>query len=416
MAGWRALKRRARLDLHRAFEVPAFYRAPGSALWVKCRVRVHDYIDELGRVRGTSHFYAEREEMIPKIIFLASEVIPERGGIVSIEAEEAYRLDHTEPRDNVTISADAIRLSINDIQSFPTPDPTDPDFLCQGGGFAPKAQYGLWETSIAPVSLDTTPTTIPLDDQRVDNFNAPLNTHSFTNLAGEFVPVSGVQVYEFQVAIKGVSGISNNDLTVNIGTFSASKSVDNTAGRTTYVSFMGVFFADNETPLPLTIEARGPFTAENIKFSVSPRIGRTKDALMSGHLPSHYIHFALNQNWANPIDSEFEFYLNANSVINQITATGCEKPTWLHGAKLASNSGNLYQVQVRVSVTSLAVENAVTITLGDEAIDVDLPAPTGDPVTISFLWNTIMDEDKGLKIKPRMPIELHSVNVEVIPR
>lgn len=132
MAGIRALKDRARLQLHKAMEIPAIYiwtTDAGTTFNLPCTVRLHTDDKALGDVRGTSFGYAERHEKISRIIFLAAgaaAIDPDNGAIVSFAPGEAYRVDNVLPRDGITITAEVTKLLPSDVIGAPLPYPGAP--------------------------------------------------------------------------------------------------------------------------------------------------------------------------------------------------------------------------------------------------------------------------------------------------
>lgn len=133
----RELKTRARADLHQAMQVAALYciENPDYVLPVvdpdipryittAVNVRVHYDFGALGQLPGTNIQFAEREEIKPQLIFLRSEVPnPQTHAVVSVSPDEAWRIDHTDPIDWITIKAHVIRLTAPQIAmgGYPTP-------------------------------------------------------------------------------------------------------------------------------------------------------------------------------------------------------------------------------------------------------------------------------------------------------
>jgi hypothetical protein len=119
---WRDLKASARAALHENFQVAALY-VVGTDDPVAVNVRVHYKPKLLGDQQGTSLGFAEMYEKIPSIIFLASEVpSPARGAWVSISADEAYRIDHVEPADGLTITANCAVATATQRAALPVPE------------------------------------------------------------------------------------------------------------------------------------------------------------------------------------------------------------------------------------------------------------------------------------------------------
>ena len=146
MAGYRDIKRQARRALHGILEVPALYLVPASAPtnpydpidpeyagWtpppgpyfetpVPVTVRIHSQFVDLGDMKGTNFHYAERHETAPKIIFMRDQVDrPQRYAIVSVEAGEAYEIDNIMPPDDITVTAEVLRLKPPKTDGLPLP-------------------------------------------------------------------------------------------------------------------------------------------------------------------------------------------------------------------------------------------------------------------------------------------------------
>lgn len=107
-------------------QVEALYLASGSAESgdaspVEIQVRVHYSDKALGDQAGTNFHFAEREEIVPRLIFMRAQITPVRGAIVSVENGEAYRIDHLLPPDDITVTAEVIRLPPEDTFGLPIP-------------------------------------------------------------------------------------------------------------------------------------------------------------------------------------------------------------------------------------------------------------------------------------------------------
>lgn len=111
----RDLRARARGQLHDALSVEAIYYSPDLATAIPCRVRTHHRTKPFGDMTGFDYQPAERIETVPEIVFLAAEVAPVRGGVVSIAADEAYNIEVPMPRDGITITAQVTRMSQSQI-------------------------------------------------------------------------------------------------------------------------------------------------------------------------------------------------------------------------------------------------------------------------------------------------------------
>lgn len=106
----RAIRRKARGDLHNALRVPAVYvPLVGAAVPLHVRDHTKFRVNAIeGAVRSGSGAMVDRQEMAPSIIFMRAELADLgltliKGGIVSIEVDEAYRLDNAEAPDDITV-------------------------------------------------------------------------------------------------------------------------------------------------------------------------------------------------------------------------------------------------------------------------------------------------------------------------
>ena len=120
--GLRDIKNKARLDLHEEMKVPAFYFPPGSFVAAPCFVRVHSMFRALGDIQSNQVGLAEREEMVPRLVFLASEIVPARAGIITISATEGYRIDVVQPPDGLTITAFVVPLTVTQLAGLTYPE------------------------------------------------------------------------------------------------------------------------------------------------------------------------------------------------------------------------------------------------------------------------------------------------------
>lgn len=110
MLNIRDIRRKARRDLHNAFKVPVVYiPRGGSPVVIFARDHTKFIVTAIeGAVRSGNGSMVGRREMAPSIIFMRDEIadlgIPlMKGGIISIERGEAYRLDNAEAPDDITV-------------------------------------------------------------------------------------------------------------------------------------------------------------------------------------------------------------------------------------------------------------------------------------------------------------------------
>lgn len=128
MSSFRDHKRRARRQLHQRMNVPALYlMQDGVTDPIPVTVRLHTKWDALGDQKGTSLSSAEYESMIPKAIIMLDQ-IPftvadiTRKHVISVEIGEAYRIDHSEEPDDISVTVHIVRLSPAQTVGLPVPD------------------------------------------------------------------------------------------------------------------------------------------------------------------------------------------------------------------------------------------------------------------------------------------------------
>ena len=130
---FRDIKRQARRSLHEAMRVPAFYIERTDAEPVLIHVRVHTKFEEVGEISERDVGNAARHERVPSLIFMIDE-LQEKGigwrkmprtAIISVEPNEAYRIDNTLPPDDITITAHVTILPLHETVGLPVPGPED---------------------------------------------------------------------------------------------------------------------------------------------------------------------------------------------------------------------------------------------------------------------------------------------------
>jgi hypothetical protein len=109
MATFREVKRKARSQLHQRLAEPALYLTDPIASPVGITVRLHLDFSQVGELlRGG---FADRQEMTPQIIFLGSQIVPVRNGIVVTKDLGAWFVDNTLPANDITIAAEVVRIT-----------------------------------------------------------------------------------------------------------------------------------------------------------------------------------------------------------------------------------------------------------------------------------------------------------------
>lgn len=119
-----SIKLKARRDLHKAMQRPAFcyFKSHDYQMAVPVVVRTHNNWGALGDVAGTSIIYAEHRDTVKQeLIFLAEERVPGNGDIVMLTETEGYMVDDVDPVYNITVRAGVITLPGNQLPRFPAP-------------------------------------------------------------------------------------------------------------------------------------------------------------------------------------------------------------------------------------------------------------------------------------------------------
>lgn len=106
--------------------VPTLTGTPQAAT-----VRLHLSFDALGEMRRQG--FAEQQEYNPQAVFLLSQMTPRRDGLIITADMGVWRVDNTLPPDDITMTAEIIRLSESQVRSVGL----DPD--APWGGLPPPA-------------------------------------------------------------------------------------------------------------------------------------------------------------------------------------------------------------------------------------------------------------------------------------
>lgn len=123
MSRLRDIKRRARGDLHLEMSVPALYIPVPDATPVEITVRVwrkreDPATGDLSSMPGAAQMIVSED----RLRFDLSEITTiRRNAIVSVEAGEAYRVDHLYPADLGYQTARVIPLSADEATGLPVP-------------------------------------------------------------------------------------------------------------------------------------------------------------------------------------------------------------------------------------------------------------------------------------------------------
>jgi len=207
-------------------QVPAIYILPDNSGTVPCLVRVHTKFDALGDVKGTSFAYAERHEDIPQIIFMRDQVLPDRGGIVSVEPGEAYCIDNTLPPDDITQTGQVTRLPDAEALGLPVPDcyddsytaTFDPIMFTAKSSLAQFIEVDIPSLAGSPVELQGNDIyNIPLTSNGVldDNRTGLIAAHDFF-VGDQFIPYALDDQYFIRLDLAAQSLFASNTATFEI--------------------------------------------------------------------------------------------------------------------------------------------------------------------------------------------------------
>lgn len=116
MASFREHKRKARWQLHSRLADRVLYVPNLQGVPVPATARLHLSFDALGEMRRAG--FAEQQEYNPEIVFWAAETVPRRDACVITADMGVWRLTSTKPPDDVTITAEASRLSDTQIRGL----------------------------------------------------------------------------------------------------------------------------------------------------------------------------------------------------------------------------------------------------------------------------------------------------------
>lgn len=106
MSTHREIKRRARLQLHERLSETVLYLSDREAQGVPITVRLHTSFGEAGDLLATRVGFGERQELLPRIVFLNSQVRPLRDAYVITKDMGAFKVDNDLPPDDITTMAE----------------------------------------------------------------------------------------------------------------------------------------------------------------------------------------------------------------------------------------------------------------------------------------------------------------------
>lgn len=133
MQSIRDIRRKARRELHDRMKVRAVYiPLAGEPKVLHVRDHTSFRVNAIeGAVRSGSGAMTDRQEMAPSIIFMRDEVADRgitliKNGIISIERDEAYRLQNAEAPDDITVKWFVTAITDkSELSTLPVPEDFD---------------------------------------------------------------------------------------------------------------------------------------------------------------------------------------------------------------------------------------------------------------------------------------------------
>lgn len=116
-----ALRRATRQKFVHMARTALYFTDPAASNPRTVRVLVTDRFQALGDLKGTNFNYAEIEDNTPRIEFLLDEIDPVRNAYVSIERGTIYQIDTVLPPEDITVTANVLRLGADKTRNFPIP-------------------------------------------------------------------------------------------------------------------------------------------------------------------------------------------------------------------------------------------------------------------------------------------------------
>ena len=118
---WRATIRKARRTLHQLLRLRASVYVGGDPASPpkEVDVRLDRRYSYIADIPGTAWEYAEMREARPSLIMMRDDHQPQRGDVFILEGDDGYRVDHVEPRDDITVRAFVIPLTKSERSRYP---------------------------------------------------------------------------------------------------------------------------------------------------------------------------------------------------------------------------------------------------------------------------------------------------------
>lgn len=120
---FREILRKGRVDLHEIMQVPALYIPFDGATPIPVPIRDHSRVVQTGDMGSGIKGYATMAEITPKLLWMVEHLSNARNGaIFSVAPGEAYRVENTDPRNDITRTAHVSQLTEDEASGLPVPD------------------------------------------------------------------------------------------------------------------------------------------------------------------------------------------------------------------------------------------------------------------------------------------------------
>lgn len=103
-------KRQARRQLHERLAEPVLFLESRTEAPVVTTCRLHISFEKLGDLANVRAGFGDRQETIPRIIFLTDTVKPQNGSYVISRDMGAFKIDNVLPPHDITTEAEVIKV------------------------------------------------------------------------------------------------------------------------------------------------------------------------------------------------------------------------------------------------------------------------------------------------------------------
>ena len=117
-----ALRRSTLKKFERMARTALYFKDPADDAPVQIRVIITDRFQTLGDLKGTNFNYAEVLDNTPRIEMLLDEVEPKRNFFISVEKDLVYQIDTVQPPEDITVTANVLRVPTEKLRNFPYPE------------------------------------------------------------------------------------------------------------------------------------------------------------------------------------------------------------------------------------------------------------------------------------------------------